>query len=377
MGWLPTNLGTRPRLAVEIRPEGVVAARAEDGDAVVTAAAYAVLHEDMGWDQAQGRAAVVAAVKKTLEAVSLKERGTTLILPDTAVRVLLLDFDALPSKTVEAMGVVKFRLKKLLPFEVDEAVVSYQVMSEDKAGVKVLVVAVPKAVLAEYEGVVRAAGFEPGAVLPSTLAACAGLGEDDAPRMLVNAGETAVTTAIVRGGMLLLHRTVDLAAEGFEERLEAAAVREVATGAGEGAVGGAGYGVVEAELAGISTEAVLKAEMLAERIRAEADAAALTSAVFPVARVEDAGRVSAASRDVMQAVSVAAAYFEDTLATMPEVVMSAGTLGAAQLGMLLDGAGFSGMQVRELVEPGMLTGGAVTTRVPLGWMSGVRGALRG
>ena len=376
MSWLPTNLGTRPRLAVEIRPEGVVSARAEDGDAVVTAVAYAVLREDAGQDQAQGRAAVVAAVKKTLEAVALKERGTTLIVPDTAVRVLLLDFDALPSKTVEAMGVVRFRLKKLLPFEVDEAVVSYQVMSQDKAGVRVLVVAVPKAVLAEYEGVVRAAGFEPGAVLPSTLAACAGLGEDEGPRLLVNAGETSVTTAIVRGGTVLLHRTVDLAAEGFEERLEAAAVREVSPGAGEFLGESAGYGMVEAELAGISSDAVLKAEMLAERIRAEADAAALEMPVFPVTRVEATGPTSVASRDVMQAVSVAAAYFEDTLAAMPEVVMSAGTLGAASLGMLLDGAGFSGMQVRELVEPAMLTGGAVTTRVPLGWMAGVRGALR-
>ena len=119
---------------------------------------------------------------------------------------------------------VRFRLKKLLPFDADDAVVSYQVMSTTKNLVRVLAVAVPKDVLAEYEGVVREAGFEPGAVLPSTLAACAGLDEEDeAAVLLVNAGETGVTTAIVRDGVLLLHRTVDLAAAGLEERMEAAA----------------------------------------------------------------------------------------------------------------------------------------------------------
>ena len=51
-------------------------------------------------------------------------------------------------------------------------------------------------------------------MLPSTLAACAGMGEMDAAALLVNAGDSSVTTAIVQGGILLLHRTVDLQAEG-------------------------------------------------------------------------------------------------------------------------------------------------------------------
>ena len=42
---LPKTLGTRPRLAVEVRAEGVVAARAEDAAAVLTAVARADLAE--------------------------------------------------------------------------------------------------------------------------------------------------------------------------------------------------------------------------------------------------------------------------------------------------------------------------------------------
>jgi type IV pilus assembly protein PilM len=80
-----------------------------------------------------------------------------------------------------------------------------------------------------------------------------------------------------------------------------------------------------------------------------------------------------------QALSVAAAYFEDTLQMAPGVVLAAGSIGADALGALLRDAGFgeAEMRVREMVEPSMLTGGAVTSRVPRGWMAGVRGALRG
>jgi len=234
MEFLPRTLGTRPRLACEVRPEGVAAARAEDATAVLAAVARVNLSEGVIVPQLRGgsaagqngtptvaaalanaadRAALVAAIRKTLEAVALRAREVTLVVPDAAVRVLLLDFDALSSKPAEALSVVRFRLKKLLPFDADDAAVSYQVMSSSKSGVSVVAVAMPREVLAEYEALVREAGFEPGAILPSTLAALAGLPEDDAPVLLVNAGLQAVTTAIVKAGVLLLHRTLDIGAD--------------------------------------------------------------------------------------------------------------------------------------------------------------------
>src|ERR1700677_4024270 len=107
MALLPTTLGTRPRLAVEIRPEGVVAARSEDAQAIVSAVAFGVLAEGVIVPSLKvgnvGNVPVaVAAVKKALDAVALKERQTTLVVPDAAVRVLLLEFDSLPAKTAEA-----------------------------------------------------------------------------------------------------------------------------------------------------------------------------------------------------------------------------------------------------------------------------------
>jgi type IV pilus assembly protein PilM len=362
---LPKTLGTRPRLAVEVRAEGVVAARAEDAVALLTAVARADVREGavvpgLKVGNIVDKVAVTGAVRRALDAVAgtgrERSRDVTMVVPDSAVRVLFVDFDQLPSKAAEALPVVRFRLKKLLPFDADDAMVSYQVMSSEKGAVKLLAVAMPKAVLEEYEAVILAAGYVPGAVLPSTLAALAGLEEVSTPVLMVNAGSGAVTTAIVQGAMLLLHRSFDMSANASASTAVPTVVplvdRESSAQewAQQEAVGPGGYDRFDAEAA-MQTQVLEKAEM--REIAA-----------------------TAATREVTQAVSVAAAYFEDTLQVSPEVAFSAGTMGAEALATMLQESGIEGLRVREMVDAAMLDAGAVTARVPRGWLAGVRGALR-
>jgi type IV pilus assembly protein PilM len=278
------------------------------------------------------------------------------IVPDAAVRVLFVDFDQLPSKAAEALPVVRFRLKKLLPFDADEAMVSYQVMSTEKDSVKLLAVAMPKAVLEEYEAAVLAAGYLPGAVLPSTLAALAGLEEAPAPVLVVNAGLGTVTTAIVQAGMLLLHRSVDMSASG-NAPLTATSVLPVVSRestaqewAQQEPLGASGWDRFDAE-------AAMQAAMVETAVTREIE-------------------VGAAAREVAQAVSVAVAYFEDSLQHPPDQMLVAGTLGTESLAAMMEESGLEGLRVREMVEPGMIEPGAVTASVPRGWLAGVRGALR-
>jgi type IV pilus assembly protein PilM len=129
----------------------------------------------------------------------------------------------------------------------------------------------------------------------------------------------------------------------------------------------------------INAEAEIQARRVAQEAAAEAPVPReemLPPLPNPV-QLEDQ-RLAAAAREVTQAVSVAAAYFEDTLQSAPGLVLAAGSMGADVLSTLLREAGFAEgeMRVREMVEPVMLTGGAVSSRVPIGWMAGVRGALR-
>ena len=83
--------------------------------------------------------------------------------------------------------------------------------------------------------------------------------------------------------------------------------------------------------------------------------------------------------EVAQAVSVAAAYFEDTLESPPSGIHAAGTLGAKALIALLDEAHVGPFAVKEMLRSQMLGPGAASAGspggVPLGWLAGVRGAL--
>jgi type IV pilus assembly protein PilM len=211
--------GARPRLACEIRQEGVIAGYAAAGKRGTqeTALAFAPLHSGaltpgLKTPNLGDRAAVAAALESALSATNARDRDTTLVIPDAAARVLLLEFDTLPSRRQDAMPVVKFRLRKMVPFDVETAAVSYQVMAQKEAHMSVLVTVMPGEVLEEYESALRETGYEPGAVLPSTLAAAAGLRSEGAA-LMVNHTPGSVTTAVTNGSEMLLHRSMDLPAE--------------------------------------------------------------------------------------------------------------------------------------------------------------------
>jgi type IV pilus assembly protein PilM len=246
-------------------------------------------------------------------------------------------------------------------------------MATAKDSLQVLAVAMPRELLADYESVVREAGFEPGAILPSTLAALAGLPEGDAPMLVVNAGRDGVTTAIVKAGILLLHRTVDLGADRRAD-LRAAAT-QLASSAIQAPLVDLEHtaeewarqepvGFDEQNNAAIAVETALIHQEIEEEIMQEiAEESSFT---------ESAGEVA-------QAVSVAAAYFEDTLESPPSGIHAAGTLGAKALIALLDEAHVGPFAVREMLHSQMLGAGASSAGspggVPLGWLAGVRGAL--
>jgi type IV pilus assembly protein PilM len=107
----------------------------------------------------------------------------------------------------------------MVPFDVEHAGLSYQVLSSSSPEVRVLAAILPGPVLAEYESAVRAAGCEPGAVLPSTLAAQELVDIFEAS-LVANLSSASLTTSIANGQDLLLYRTLDLPAEPEHRRDE-------------------------------------------------------------------------------------------------------------------------------------------------------------
>ncbi len=90
----------RPRLACEITSAGVVAARPGEAEQEIVSAFAplrpGVLAAGLQTPNFSDRAAVAGALRQALDEISIKESQITVVIPDAAVRVLLLDFDLLP-----------------------------------------------------------------------------------------------------------------------------------------------------------------------------------------------------------------------------------------------------------------------------------------
>jgi len=211
-----SQIGARPPVAVELSPQGVLAA-ASPGPGKPPVYAFEPLPEGavvpgIGEHNLRAPELVANAIRAALGQVSPRTRAVTLVVPDTVVRVFVLDFDSLPGNAAEAIPILRFRLRKMVPFEVEHAGLSYQILVETKSECKVLAAVIPGPVLQEYEAVVRRSGFEPGAVLPTSLAALGAIDSAE-PVLIANLSALALTTAITHGQDLLLYRTLDLPEE--------------------------------------------------------------------------------------------------------------------------------------------------------------------
>src|SRR5207248_4841382 len=150
---------------------------------------------------------VYEAIRDTLASLGTRSRDVIAVLPDAAVRVMLLDFETLPSKRDEADSVVRFRLKKSLPFDVEKAKVSYHAQTSGQ-GLRLVAAVALASVVEDYEAAFRDAGYSPGVVVPSMLAA---LGAADAsrPTLVVKVDARTTSLAILDSGQLLLFRTLE------------------------------------------------------------------------------------------------------------------------------------------------------------------------
>ncbi len=211
--------GGRPAAACEISTEGVMAA-ATPGPGQPAVYAFEPLpanslYPGLADGNIVNPGAISAAIRAALGKVGPRKKAVTLVVPDSAVRVFVLDFDSLPSRADEAIPVLRFRLRKSVPFDVEQAGISYQVLIEGSSRLetqwKVLAAIMPGPVLAEYEAAIRSASYEPGAVLPSSLAAAAAIDSQEAV-LAVSLSSQALTTSILSGNDVLLHRTIELPA---------------------------------------------------------------------------------------------------------------------------------------------------------------------
>src|ERR1700738_3980214 len=108
---------------------------------------------------------------------------------------------------------LRWKLKKSIPFEADETVISYMRQPARAEGVDIVTALARQRIVREYESLAEGANLYPGVILSSSLAAISLLGEKKAT-LLARVSGVALTTAIVRGGVLCGYRCTELPAHG-------------------------------------------------------------------------------------------------------------------------------------------------------------------
>jgi type IV pilus assembly protein PilM len=164
----------------------------------------------------EGNLVNVETMARTIAAVAppngaKKRRAAAILLPDVSARVSVLDFDSFPDAAPEQVSLVRFRVKKTIPFDVDSAKVSYyrQPGLNRRGKIEVVAVTVALEVLARYETLFRGAGFHPGDITISALSALS-LYRDDEPAVIAKLAGSALTVMVVAAGKLKLFRCLTL-----------------------------------------------------------------------------------------------------------------------------------------------------------------------
>lgn len=291
----------RPSVAIEVRASsvGVLRVRRERGRPVVAAAAVSELPPGtLALSLTQPNVADPARFRQALHAATeragvLGGARVALVLPDAAARVALVPAVDVPArKAAEVDEILRFRLRKSLPFEVREARLAWAAAG-DRSSDAIVVATAAGAVVGGYEEACRSLGFEAGLVEVAGLAlARAAFPPGSAgDGLLVNWDEGYLTLVLARDGWPILVRTLS----GTAVASTADVLREV----GSTLV----YYRERLGGAGVTTAAVRSA------VFAPADAAdALASAVGFVPAVLDAwAGFGGAPADVAQPLAAAAA----------------------------------------------------------------------
>jgi type IV pilus assembly protein PilM len=133
----------------------------------------------------------------------------------------ILDFEELPSSEEERTALVRFRLRKSVPFPIEEAQVAHSIQSHVPGRIEVLVVAIAKPILDEYELLFAEAGYRVGLVTPSSIAAlplCASA--ESGLTLVAKAAGSTLSVLLLEQARVRLIRVLDLA--GSESEIAAA-----------------------------------------------------------------------------------------------------------------------------------------------------------
>ena len=150
----------------------------------------------------------------------LRQKRWSLSLPEATARTLVLTLESPSQSAAELQDVLRWKIERGFGLPVEELSVSKERLQKDLQGRdRYLVIAVKKAILAEYEAVLESLGWRAGLILPRHLGEAQWLvrngGAGDS--LLLSGSSQGFTGVIFRDKHLLIVRTVECSEDEFED----------------------------------------------------------------------------------------------------------------------------------------------------------------
>jgi Tfp pilus assembly PilM family ATPase len=150
----------------------------------------------------------------------LRQKRWSLSLPEATARTLVLTLESPSQSAGELQDVLRWKIERGFGLPVEELSVSKERLQKDLQGRdRYLVVAVKKAILAEYEAVLESLGWRAGLILPRHLGEAQWLVRNGSAgdSLLLSGSSQGFTGVIFRDKHLLIVRTVECSEDEFED----------------------------------------------------------------------------------------------------------------------------------------------------------------
>ncbi|HEX9637631.1 MAG TPA: hypothetical protein VGB99_08865 [Acidobacteriota bacterium] len=109
-----------------------------------------------------------AGLSELLEGELEGPHRVTLLLPDAIARATLLEFESLPARREERIELLRWKLKRITPFKIEDARISYQELAPNHGHRRLLAVAAPTGAVLPLEQLLESFELEPVLVDLST-----------------------------------------------------------------------------------------------------------------------------------------------------------------------------------------------------------------
>ncbi len=157
-------------------------------------------------------------VKKLYSEAHVSSKEVVLSIPEPLAFTRTIKFPPLTDS--EISSAIKWEAEQYIPIPINEAIIQHSVLKRGSgvgadAGVTVLLVAAPRAIVEKYVKVVQSAGLTPVVVETELIALTRSLAPTDKTVVLVNLGSSSTNLAIVNNGLLSFSRSLPVAGEAF------------------------------------------------------------------------------------------------------------------------------------------------------------------